>query len=316
MNKEIKNQSENIKKCYEKNKDLIPLIARTIKAYNPNNIVLVGRGTSLNSAYYAKYLFEIYYNIPVSIASPSIFTVYNKNLKMKKTLLIAISQSEKEEEIIEVVKKANEAGAITLSITNNEESTVAIECKYDLYTNIDKSKTYISTIYLLTKLIYELTGIPELDLEEERVYEALENGLNYYDQIKEDIKKIKDNKQLIVISRGYNISLANELALNLKEKCHIQAYAYPSSELSLKIINKEIPVVLFAIDRITNENINKLLKELKKIGCCTYVITNIGDVLNNACDGINILEDNDLYAMFTAIVIMQLYTYEMSVTKN
>ena len=157
MLEEIKSQPEKLKQCYEKNKDIIPLIAKTIKAYEPNNIILVGRGTSLHSAYYAKYLFEIYYEIPVSIASPSVFTVYNRNLKMDKTLVIAISQSGKGKDIFEVVKKANEKGALTLSITNNEKSIVAIESKYDLYNNVDEAvayaatKTYTSTIYLLTK---------------------------------------------------------------------------------------------------------------------------------------------------------------------
>ena len=326
MLEEIKSQPEKLKQCYEKNKDIIPLIAKTIKSYEPNNIILVGRGTSLHSAYYAKYLFEIYYEIPVSIASPSVFTVYNRNLKMDKTLVIAISQSGKGKDIFEVVKKANEKGALTLSITNNEKSIVAIESKYDLYNNVDEAvayaatKTYTSTIYLLTKLIYELTGVAELDLDENRVYEALENSLKYYDQIKEDVKTFKDKNQLISIARGYNFGLASELSLKLKEGSHMQADAFASSEFYhgpiVMATNKEIPIVLFAIDKVTNKNIDDLIKELKKMGSYTYVITNIGDILNNADNGINILEDNDLYAMFTAIGIMQLFACELSVIKG
>ena len=58
---------------------------------------------------------------------------------MDKTLVIAISQSGKGKDIFEVVKKANEKGALTLSITNNEKSIVAIESKYDLYNNVDEA---------------------------------------------------------------------------------------------------------------------------------------------------------------------------------
>ena len=144
--------------------------------------------------------------------------------------------------------------------------------------------------------------------------------MKYYDQIKEDVKTFKDKNQLISIARGYNFGLASELSLKLKEGSHMQADAFASSEFYhgpiVMATNKEIPIVLFAIDKVTNKNIDDLIKELKKMGSYTYVITNIGDILNNADNGINILEDNDLYAMFTAIGIMQLFACELSVIKG
>ena len=323
MFKEITSQSEKIKNCYEANKDLISLIGRTIKIFKPINIILVGRGTSLNSIYYAKEMLEIYYNVPVSIANPSVFTIYNSSLNMEKTLVIAISQSGKGKDIFKVVESANKAGALTIAITNEKNSILAKEANYNLYNEVEKAvsyaatKTYTSTMYLLTKLIFEISDISELDLNDNDVFEAINNGINYYEQIKKDIVMFKNYNNAFCLSRGYSISLAEELALKLKETCHYPVSAYKSSEFyhgPIASVSKNTPSFIFAIEEKTNPNNLKLINDLKSLGSFTYVITNKGDILNASENGIYISESNDLLAMFTAIVVMQLLVCELSLS--
>jgi fructoselysine-6-P-deglycase FrlB-like protein len=105
MKKNLNIQIENINSCYEKNKELIPLIARTIKAYSPNNIILIGYDSDYNVARFAKYLIEIYYKIPVSIASPSVYLEYDSNMIMNKTLAIAFSSSGYDDNIKNILKE-------------------------------------------------------------------------------------------------------------------------------------------------------------------------------------------------------------------
>ena len=104
MKKNLNIQIENINSCYEKNKELIPLIARTIKAYSPNNIILIGYDSDYNVARFAKYLIEIYYKVPVSIASPSVYLEYDSNMIMNKTLAIAFSSSGYDDNIKNILK--------------------------------------------------------------------------------------------------------------------------------------------------------------------------------------------------------------------
>ena len=56
-------------------------------------MVLVARGTSDNAALFGRYLIEIATGIPVSLAAPSIATLYRARLDYRDTLVVALSQS-------------------------------------------------------------------------------------------------------------------------------------------------------------------------------------------------------------------------------
>src|SRR5262245_43391451 len=59
----------------------------------PRMIVLVARGTSDNAALFGRYLLEITTGIPVSLAAPSIYTLYEARVDYRDALVVAISQS-------------------------------------------------------------------------------------------------------------------------------------------------------------------------------------------------------------------------------
>src|SRR5271156_4125894 len=64
-----------------------------VRARRPKLIVLAARGTSDNAAQFGRYLLEIATGIPVSLAAPSIHTLYNALVDYRDALVIGISQS-------------------------------------------------------------------------------------------------------------------------------------------------------------------------------------------------------------------------------
>src|ERR1700757_985087 len=66
---------------------------RLIGSRPPRLIVLVARGTSDNAALFGRYLLEITTGIPVSLAAPSISTLYNAQVDYRESLVVALSQS-------------------------------------------------------------------------------------------------------------------------------------------------------------------------------------------------------------------------------
>src|SRR6266487_6259713 len=66
---------------------------RLLEKNRPRLIVLVARGTSDNAAQFGRYLLEITTGIPVSMAAPSIFTLYGSRMSFKGAAVVAISQS-------------------------------------------------------------------------------------------------------------------------------------------------------------------------------------------------------------------------------
>ncbi len=324
MLSEIKAQPELIKRCMNTNRELIKEIGQKIKEFKPNNILIAARGTSLHSGMLARYLFELYYHIPVSIAAPSVFTVYDGEVDLSKTLVIAISQSGKGKDICKVVEKANKCNAFTLGITNTKGSIIANECKYNLWNDVDEAvsyaatKTYTSSLYLLISLIYELTGNDDLKLEDEKVINALNEGLSHYEEIKQLVPVLKDAENTLVMARGKDLSLAMELALKLKETSHYPVHAYPCSEFyhgPIVMVSEKTPTILFGIDKVTNDNIIKMIKDLKYLNAKTIAFTNNEEIKNEA-DYALYYDVEDKYAIFTSAIMLQLFTNELSVLRG
>src|SRR5438093_973855 len=89
---------------------------------DPRLIVLVARGSSDNAALFGRYLLELTTGIPVSLAAPSIHTLYHKKLRLKETLVIGVSQSGESTDINLVLENCKRAGAFTVGITNEQQS--------------------------------------------------------------------------------------------------------------------------------------------------------------------------------------------------
>src|ERR1700730_4444307 len=90
----------------------------------PRLVVLVARGTSDNAAQFGRYLIEITTGIPVSLAAPSILTLYGARLNYKDALVVGLSQSGESTDINEVLEQARKSGAVTIGITNEARGSL------------------------------------------------------------------------------------------------------------------------------------------------------------------------------------------------
>lgn len=324
MLKEIKSEPELMKRCFETNKELIKEISQAINNFKPTNILIAARGTSLHSGMLAKYLFQLYYHLPVSIATPSVFTVYDGEVDLSKTLVIAISQSGKGKDIWKVVEKANKCNALTIGITNTKGSIIANECKYNLWNDVDEAvsyaatKTYTSSLYLIIELIYELTKNEDLKLDHDKIIDALNLGLNYHEEIKKLVHIFEKDENTLVMARGKDLTLAMELALKIKETSHYPVHAYPCSEFyhgPIVMASEKTPTILFGIDKVTNDNILKMIKDLKYLNVRTFAFTNNEEIAKEADDALY-FDIEDKYALFTCAITLQLFTNELSVLRG
>src|SRR5438128_8345990 len=91
---------------------------------DPRLIVLVARGSSDNAALFGRYLLELTTGIPVSLAAPSVYTLYGAKLRLNRALVIGVSQSGAGEDINHVLDTARAGGAYTVGITNEAGSAM------------------------------------------------------------------------------------------------------------------------------------------------------------------------------------------------
>ena len=118
---EIQEQPAALQRTVSSTLDAARKVAQEAQRRNVDLIVLAARGTSDQAALYAQYLFQYLNGIPVALATPSLYTLYGASLRLEHALVIGISQSGESIDIVEVVARAREAGALTVGVTNTEE---------------------------------------------------------------------------------------------------------------------------------------------------------------------------------------------------
>src|SRR5438477_9806925 len=124
MLREIRQQPAALERTLASSLRPIERFRRVLEKNRPRLIVLVARGSSDNAALFGRYLLEITTGIPVSLAAPSVHTVYNAKLKLSRALVIGVSQSGEGEDINRVLENARACGACTVGITNEAASSM------------------------------------------------------------------------------------------------------------------------------------------------------------------------------------------------
>ncbi len=93
-------------------------LVRYLDRRRPRLVILAARGTSDNAAQFGRYLIEITTGIPVSMAAPSVVTLYRSELDFREVLVVGISQSGESTDTNAFLEDARRRGAWTVGITN------------------------------------------------------------------------------------------------------------------------------------------------------------------------------------------------------
>ncbi len=121
-------------------------------------VFLTARGTSDNAGRYANYLWGAQNSLPLALATPSLFTYYQKPPRLESALVVAISQSGKSPDIISVIEEGHRQGCLTLSITNAPNSPLAnvSDLVLDIQAGEEKAvaatKTYTAELMAISML--------------------------------------------------------------------------------------------------------------------------------------------------------------------
>ena len=110
MLEEIRQQPEALERTLLGEMRHVERLKRLLEKNRPRLIVLAARGTSDNAALFGRYLLEISTGIPVSLAAPSISTLYGANVDYRDTLVVALSQSGESTDTNLVLERARAAG--------------------------------------------------------------------------------------------------------------------------------------------------------------------------------------------------------------
>lgn len=239
----------------------------------PTVAITIARGSSDHAATFAKYLLETLGGMITASAAPSVFTLYKKNLPVKNSLVLGISQSGASPDIVEMFTDARQQGAITVAFVNQENSPLAQAAEYviPLCAGEEKAvaatKTYLATLGALIHFVATLSQDSALLAAVTQLPERLQQATTMDWSPAMDV--YQDRRNTLVVGRGYSFPVAQEAALKFKETARIHAEAFSGAELQhgpFALIEKHFPILLFAQQDESFSGMLEIAKRMTSLG--------------------------------------------------
>jgi glutamine---fructose-6-phosphate transaminase (isomerizing) len=280
---EIAEQPDVIERLLIEQSDKVREIGAAIRAFNPDFVTIAARGTSDNAGRYAQYLFGIQAGLSVGLSAPSIHTIYGKQTNLSRALVIGISQSGQSEDVRQVVADAREQGALTISITNNPGSPLALAAQYHVPLGVGEeksvaaTKTYTAQLTAVAMLVTALVDQSELHTELAKLPDYLRQTLTLSEGIAGWTERYRYMERLVTIGRGYNYCTAFEISLKIKELCYVVGQEYSEADFRhgpIAIINQGFPVIVVAPAGKPLPTLVDLLEKLREKNAECLVISN------------------------------------------
>ncbi len=279
---EIRQQPEILERTLRQELPGVEKLRKKLAARPPRYIMLAARGTSDNAAAFGRYLLEIGTGIPVSLAAPSVFTLYGvRKFDFREALVVAISQSGESTDINVVLEAAKEQGAVTVGITNEPDSALARLAEHVFLVRAGKeksvaaTKTYTGQLLTLYLLAYAL-GAPILLDDLRRLPGYAERALTLESRIAELAQRYRFMENAVVVGRGLNYANAFEFALKMMETCYVVAERFSSADFlhgPIAIVGAHFPAFLFAPPGVTWPSMKELMDKLSPAGAEMFVIS-------------------------------------------
>lgn len=322
MLEEIREQPAVLERTIGAEREKIARLGMFLRGREIDLIVLVARGSSDNAAQFGRYLLEVTTGIPVSLSAPSVFTLYNSKLDLKRALVVGVSQSGEGTDINTVLTTAKESGAYTLGITNEAESTMAsiVDEVLLIHAGRERSvaatKTYTGQI-LHFYLLAQALGAEGLEIE--TIPSLTSHALDREAVVRDLVDRYTFMENCVVVGRGMNYGNAYELALKLMETCYVVAERFSTADFfhgPLAIVERRFPVIMFAPDGKTTTSSLDLLSALERLHADCLSITNDESIATASPRSIMMPSMPEILTPIPFIVPAQLFAAYLSAAKG
>ena len=323
---ETRQQPEALARTLDEARGLTQWFARR----RPRLVILAARGTSDNAAQFGRYLIEITTGIPVSLAAPSIVTLYRSQIDFRDALVVGISQSGESTDINAYLEDARRRGAMTVAVTNEPESAIVRICDYAILAragrekSVAATKTYTCQLLAMYLLACALDGRCQLEALE-RIPECVAKTLEVEPWVAAAATEFGDMFRAVSIGRGLNFANALEFGLKLMETCYVVAERFSAADVMhgpIAMVDAGFPVFAFAPAGVTWASVSDVLNRVRSLHARTLLITDSRAIADHsrslllpaappAPEGLE-----DLYTAIPYIVPAQLFAGHLAAIKG
>jgi glucosamine--fructose-6-phosphate aminotransferase (isomerizing) len=256
MRREIGEQPAAVARALAAAGDQAEALAAAARERGVELLFVTARGTSDHAAILAKYLFEIELGLPVCLAAPSVFTLYDAPVRLERALVLGISQSGEAADANEVLRRARERGVLTACITNHPDSSMAQSVEFPRLghageeQSLPATKTYTTSLALLYRLAVAMGTRPELRTALDAAPAALEATLGLDEVIAGWVERYRYMEECVVLARGVNQATAMETALKLTETSYVRAHPWSGADFlhgPIAAVDEGYPCILYVL---------------------------------------------------------------------
>jgi glucosamine--fructose-6-phosphate aminotransferase (isomerizing) len=253
----------------EQDAERVLQIAEALRRFRPRMVLTCARGSSDHAATFARYLIETNLGLVTSSASPSVSSIYGARQNLSQCVFLVISQSGRSPDLLSATTAAKASGALVVALVNVEDSPLAdladhvIPLRAGPELSVAATKSYICALSAVLHLVAHWTASEPLRHALATAPAQLEAAWQLDWQPMVDALKSASN--LFVLGRGLGLGVAQEAALKFKETCGLHAEAFSSAEVRhgpMALLQKNLPVLMFAQDDETRDGVEALAREL------------------------------------------------------
>jgi len=294
---EIREQPDVLERLLREGRERTEEIAARIRQRAPRYVVIAARGSSDNAARYAQYLFGAHNRLPVCLATPSLFTLYESGPRLAGALVVGVSQSGRSPDIVAVLEAARRDGSLTVAITNEPGSPLAKAAEHVLPLGagperaVAATKTYTASLGALAMLSAALDTDAVRSRELARLPALVAGTLDENAALDDKVARYRYAEQFVVVGRGFNYSTAFEIALKMKETSYIVAEPYSPADLlhgPVAMIDRGFPALVVAPSGRVLPDLASLMSTLEERRAELVAISDDAGVLARARVGLRL----------------------------
>ena len=326
MLEEIHQQPDAVKLAMDAEMESVNRLSKVMHDREINHVLIAARGTSDHAATYAKYLIEIICGVPVTLAAPSVFTMYNCSMKLNHTLALGISQSGQSEDVVQTLISARAGGAVTACITNEQNSPIAhasdhvLLCHSGVEKSVAATKTYTCSLALVSLLTGIFSNCTEILDELNTISAKMQTCLEIDSEVSKHVERYRYMQECAVLARGINLSTALETALKITETSYLVSRPFSGADFlhgPIAMITTGFPVIVFAPVGKAFESIYELSETLNAKGAELIIVSEKMNILSLAQSPIKIpVNVHEYVSPLVYILFGQLWACHLAISRG
>ena len=321
LSEEIFCQKKVLQQTYDTNRETIISLAKLIKDYKPKGYTVVVCGSANNAGLYFQSLSAKYLGSPVAVIDTCLIDSGDE-IYLKDYVVFAFSESGECQDVLQIAQKAYKQGAIVVSVTNNENSSLA-KIGQHLFFNVGEIvtqsgiKTFLAQMllfYMLTEALTDKYTLLAADTQLPALIDATLRQRQSINKIAEEYVSVSTN--LFVLSGQTTVS--EKIAYILRQNCLINANALDICQFldAAVLLDKTYTVVMFASDDDNKPFYLDICAKTKASKGKLIVFTECPLLAEPAHDFVLLPEADKCFLPYVQTIAGMLFAWSLSVKKG